>query len=327
LRVLVTGGAGYIGSHAVLALEDRGHEVVILDNLITGHRRFAAGHNFVKGDIGDLEKTRAVLQNVDAVMHFAAHAYVGESYANPRKYFENNIAKSIAFLGAAIDANLKYFVFSSTCSVYGVPSSTPITERMPKCPLNPYGQSKSMFEEVLKEYGRAHGLKHVSLRYFNAAGADSKLRVGELHDPETHLIPSALAVAAGLRKHLEIFGSDYPTPDGTCLRDYIHVSDLADAHVKALDLLASEAIQEPAVNLGTGVGYSVLDVIAAVERATGKRVTTLVRPRRPGDSPRLIADPTLAGRLLGWTAKWGLQEMVSTAWAWMQKEMSSAAPA
>lgn len=317
MAVLVTGGAGYIGSHAARALRDAGYEVVIYDNFSTGDRRLARGFELVEGDIADDAKLRAVLRRVNAVMHFAAHAYVGESVENPRKYFKNNVIAGLSLLNSALDAGIRRFVFSSSCAVYGVPSQIPITEQTPRKPVNPYGASKLFFENALEAYGRAYGLRSVNLRYFNAAGADAGGEIGELHEPETHLVPLALAAALD-GAPLQVFGSDYPTADGTCVRDYIHVSDLAEAHVRALQYLESG---EPslAANLGTGRGHSVLEVIDAVERVTGRRVQRTIGPRRAGDPPILVADPARARRTLHWSAKRDLSAMVADAWSWMQR--------
>jgi len=321
MRVLVTGGAGYIGSHVALALRERGHEVLIFDNLVTGHRRLVAGFPLVVGDVGDRSAVLEALERVEAILHFAACASVGESVRTPRKYFENNLQKPITLLGAAVDSGVKYFVFSSTCAVYGIPALSPIRENVPRNPVNPYGLTKSFFEIALSEYGRMYGLKHMSLRYFNVAGADSQLRTGEVHEPETHLIPSALEVIAHKRACLEVFGDDYPTRDGTCVRDYIHVTDLADAHVKALEVLDRGTTEITGMNLGTGTGYSVNQIIQAVEKVAGKPVKHKISPRRPGDPPELVADPSLANEVLHWQTRYELHDMVSSAWAWMQKDM------
>jgi UDP-glucose-4-epimerase GalE len=321
VAILVLGGAGYIGSHAARALGRSGYEVVLYDNLSTGFRRLAQGFELVEGDIADEAKLRPVLARVDAVMHFAAHAYVGESVENPRKYFQNNVLGALSLLNSVLDAGIRRFVFSSTCAVYGMPQQIPITEQTPREPVNPYGASKLFFENALEAYSRAYGLRSVSLRYFNAAGADESGEIGELHDPETHLIPLALAASTANGPELQIYGSDYPTPDGTCVRDYIHVNDLADAHVRALQYLGKGG-DSLAVNLGTGRGHSVLEVIRMAEKATGRPVRRKIGPRRPGDPPVLMADPAKAQRVLGWTAKRNLADIVSSAWTWMQKDSS-----
>ncbi len=326
MAILVSGGAGYIGSHVARALRRSGYEVLLYDNLSTGSRRLAQGFELVEGDIADEAKLRPVLARVDAVMHFAAHAYVGESVENPRKYFRNNVFGALSLLNSALDAGIRRFVFSSSCAVYGIPGQIPITEQTPREPVNPYGASKLFFENALEAYSRAYGLRSMSLRYFNAAGADESGEIGELHDPETHLIPRALTATAENGPELQIYGADYPTPDGTCLRDYIHVNDLADAHVRALQHLERGSDEKSgdslAINLGTGRGYSVLEVIQAVENATGRPVRRKIGPRRPGDPPVLVADPAMAQRVLGWTAKRKFTDIVSSAWTWMQKNSS-----
>jgi UDP-glucose-4-epimerase GalE len=324
VRVLVVGGAGYIGSHAAHALRSRGHDVVIYDNLSTGHASLAGGFELIVGDISDTSTLGSVLRRVDAVMHFAAHAYVGESVANPRKYFENNLLGGLKLLHATLDAGVRKFIFSSTCAVYGIPTQVPITEDMPRLPVNPYGVTKLAFEHALEAYDRAYGLRFVSLRYFNAAGCDEEGRVGEIHAPETHLIPSAFEAIHGDRPFLEIYGDDYPTADGTCVRDYIHVNDLAEAHVLGPEYLSGGKSAE--LNLGTGRGHSVKEVLATVEKVTGRKVPTRVSPRRAGDPPELVADPTRAEKLLNWKARRSLDQIVSTAWTWAQKVRTVAQP-
>ena len=313
--VLVIGGAGYIGSHTALALKRAGHQVVIFDNLSTGYEFLAAGFELVKGDILDRSALDRVLRRVDAIMHFAAHAYVGESVTNPRKYFLNNVEGGLSLLNGALEAGVKKIIFSSTCAVYGEVAKVPIEENIPREPVNPYGVSKLFLEQALEAYDRAYGFRYASLRYFNAAGADESGEIGELHDPETHLIPLALRATAGDGPELHLFGSDYPTPDGTCIRDYIHVNDLASAHVRALEHLAAGK-GSFAANVGTGTGASVREVISAVEKVTGKAVPHRVVPRRPGDPPALVANPATAQSLLNWKATRGLHEIVSTAWSW-----------
>lgn len=322
MAVLVVGGAGYIGSHAARALRRSGYDVIIYDNLSTGHRRLADGFELVVGDIGDPAKLKSVLARADAVMHFAAHAYVGESVENPRKYFRNNVESALCLLNATVDAGIGRFVFSSTCAVYGIPAKIPITEDNPREPVNPYGTSKLFFEHALEAYDRAYGLKSARLRYFNAAGADESGEIGELHEPETHLIPLALAAAAPGSVQLQIFGSDYPTPDGTCIRDYIHVNDLAEAHVRALQHLEKGG-ESMALNLGTGRGHSVLEVIQATEAAVGSPVRRKTGPRRAGDPPVLVANASKAEKKLRWKARYSLTDIVATAWAWMQNEKRS----
>jgi len=319
LVVLVVGGAGYIGSHAARTLRRRGHEVVIFDNLSTGHAFLADGFELIQADMGDAAALSPVLRRVDSVMHFAAHAYVGESVENPRKYFRNNVEAGLVLLNACVDCGVRRIIFSSTCAVYGVPAKVPIPEDTPRQPVNPYGVSKLFFEYALEAYDRAYGLRYAALRYFNAAGADESGEIGELHQPESHLIPSAFLAATGARPALDLFGTDYPTPDGTCIRDYIHVNDLADAHVTALERLAGGA-NSIAVNLGTGHGYSVKEVLNKIEEVTGHEVPVRVAPRRPGDPPALVANPALAESLLQWKAKRSLDEIVTTAWKWMQRK-------
>jgi len=316
------GGAGYIGSHVARALRRSGYEVVLYDNLSTGFRRLAQGFELVEGDIADEATLRPVLARVDAVMHFAAHAYVGESVENPRKYFQNNVVAALSLLNSVLDAGIRRFVFSSTCAIYGIPEKVPITEEAAREPVNPYGATKLFFENALEGYSRAYGLRSARLRYFNAAGADESGEIGELHEPETHLIPLTLAASTEHGPELQIYGSDYPTADGTCLRDYIHVNDLAEAHVRALQYL-EEGGDSLAINLGTGRGHSVLEVIQAAESATGRPVRRKIGPRRPGDPPVLVADPAKAQKVLGWTAKRDFADIVSTAWAWMQKTRRS----
>lgn len=317
MSILVVGGAGYIGSHAARALRREGYEVIVYDNLSRGHALLVEGFELVVADIAEQARLAKVMPRVDAVMHFAAHSQVGESVQNPRIYFQNNAEAGLTLLNTAWDAGVRRFIFSSTCAVYGVPEKVPITELTPRQPVNPYGTSKLFFENALEAYDRAYGLRYMSLRYFNAAGADESGDIGELHDPETHLIPAALKAVTKERKELELFGSDYPTPDGTCVRDYIHVNDLADAHVLALKKLEAGS-GSAALNLGTGLGHSVNEVIAMVEEVTGSKVPRRIVPRRPGDPPILVADPSRAQAELNWKATRSLRDMVQTAWQWEQ---------
>lgn len=319
MSVLVIGGAGYIGSHAAHALKRKGFEAIIYDNLSTGHASLADGFELIVGDISDSAKLKSALRRVDAVMHFAAYAYVGESVENPRKYFKNNVQDGITLLNAVIDSPVRKFIFSSTCAVYGVPDKIPINEETPRQPVNPYGDTKLAFEHALEAYGRAYGLRYVSFRYFNAAGADENGKIGEMHDPETHLIPAVFEALQGKRPALEIFGEDYPTPDGTCIRDYIHVTDLADAHVLGVEYL--EKGTSTAINLGTGRGNSVREVIAAIEKVTKQKVPVRMAARRAGDPAQLVADPARAAKILNWKAKYSLDQIVSTAWTWVQKQL------
>ena len=317
MPVLVVGGAGYIGSHAAHVLRRKGYDVIIYDNLSNGHERLAEGFEFIRGDIADAARLAPILRRCDAVMHFAASAYVGESVENPKKYFQNNVVAAIAFLNCVMESRVRKFIFSSTAAVYGDKAKSPITEDSPRQPVNPYGATKLAFENALEAYSRAYGLRFVAFRYFNAAGADENGAVGELHNPETHLIPIILQAIQGKRAALEIYGDDYPTPDGTCVRDYIHVTDLAEAHVLGLEYLSKG--ESTAMNLGTGKGDSVREVVAAVERITGHKVPTRIGPRRPGDPAELVADPSRAEKLLRWKAKRSLDQIISTAWAWAQK--------
>jgi UDP-glucose-4-epimerase GalE len=317
MRVLVTGGAGYIGSHCARALARRGHEVLIYDNLSTGHEFLARGFPLTVADIGDQPQITAALRGVDAVMHFAAHSIVPESVADPRKYFENNVRKGLVLLNAVQECGIRMFIFSSTAAVYGIPDDGLIAEDAPQRPVNPYGLSKLSFEHALQAYEQGYGLRFMSLRYFNAAGADESGEIGELHSPETHLIPNALAVAAGLKAELQIFGDDYPTPDGTCVRDYIHVADLAEAHALALESLAAGG-ESAVLNLGTGKGNSVREVVAAVEEVTGRKLPRTVAARRPGDPAMLVANPVRAQTRLGWRASRSLHDMIASSWRFLQ---------
>jgi UDP-glucose 4-epimerase len=316
LSVLVIGGAGYIGSHAAHALKRKHYEVIIYDNLSTGHASLAEGFELVVGDTSDTVKLAALLRRVDSVMHFAAHAYVGESVSHPRKYFHNNLVAGLSLLDAVLDSKVRKFIFSSSCAVYGNPAKIPIAEETPRLPVNPYGVSKLAFEYALEAYDRAYALRFVSFRYFNASGADEGGQIGEMHDPETHLIPAAFEAIHGKRAVLEIYGEDYATPDGTCIRDYIHVNDLAEAHVLGLEHLDGGGSAQ--LNLGTGKGHSVREVISTIERISGREVPKRVSPRRPGDPAELVADPRRAEKLLKWKATRSLEDIVSTAWKWSQ---------
>ena len=320
MRVLVTGGAGYIGSHAARTLAQRGHDVLIYDDFSTGHRHFARGFPLFEGAVGDAVKLGKALDGVDAVMHFAAKSLVGESVSNPRKYFENNVRDGLVLLNTCVDNGVKKFIFSSTAAVYGNPEKTPITEDAPKQPVNPYGFSKLAFEGALQSYA-AYGPRFMSLRYFNAAGADDSGEIGELHEPETHLIPNALKAALG-QVELSVFGTDYPTSDGTCIRDYIHVADLAEAHALALEYLDRGGCSE-FLNLGTGKGSSVREVVNTVEAVVGHELPKRIAGRREGDPAILLADPSRAEKLLGWKAKLSLRDMVASSWNFMQKHAAA----
>jgi UDP-glucose-4-epimerase GalE len=321
-HLLVTGGAGYVGSHALLALRAAGHSVVVIDDLRTGHAFLAGDAPLERCDIGDRAALERVLRGrgpFDGCLHFAASLLVPESVAKPLAYYRNNAGGSATLLEACVEHGMRAFVFSSTCATYGLPPRVPIDETMPQAPINPYGASKLMVERMLADAERAHGLRYAALRYFNAAGADAQGRAGECHEPEIHLIPSALLALAGKRGPLEVFGSDYPTRDGTCIRDYIHVTDLADAHVQAIEaLLAGRAIGPR--NLGTGLGASIREVLAAVERVAGRRVPTREAARRPGDPPELVADASRFRSEFGWTPQHSdLRTIVTTAWAWLRR--------
>ncbi len=318
--ILVTGGAGYIGSHTVRLLADKGFKIVVIDNLIYGHEK-AILNNEVKleiGDIGDSAFIDRIFSNYSilAVLHFAAFAFVGESVTDPAKYYQNNLAAPLVLLNAMRKYNCPNIIFSSTCATYGNPMYMPIDEKHPQDPINPYGQSKLMLEKVIIDYGKAYNIKYVFLRYFNASGAAEDGRTGEDHTPETHLIPLVLETAQGLRKNITIFGTDYDTPDGSCIRDYIHVADLAEAHRLALDYLI-KGNPSIACNLGTGIGYSVKEVIKLTEEVTGLKVPIIYGERRAGDPPVLVAEPSFAKEKLGWVAHYtDLKEVIKTAWAW-----------
>jgi UDP-glucose 4-epimerase len=324
MKVLVTGGAGYIGAHAVRELKKAGNEVVIFDNLIYGHRELAQGERLIVGEL----KNAALLRDVfdehkfDAVMHFAAFAYVGESVENPSKYYRNNVAATLNLLDAMREAKVNRFIFSSTCATYGEPKEIPIPETHPQNPINPYGASKVMVERILQDYAVAYGLKFVTLRYFNAAGADESGEIGEDHNPETHLIPLVLDAALGRRKHITIYGTNYDTPDGTCIRDYIHVTDLANAHVLGLKYL-EEGGTSDVFNLGNGNGFSVREVIDTARKVTRREIPVVEGARRAGDPAKLIGSAEKAKRVLGWKPKFNhLETIISTAWKWHQKRFA-----
>jgi UDP-glucose 4-epimerase len=322
--ILVTGGAGYIGSHAVLALKRAGYPVVILDNLVYGHRDLVEkvlGVELVVGDTNDrvLLDDLFASRNIAAVMHFSAYAYVGESVTNPAKYYRNNVIGTITLLEAMLDASIKNFVFSSTCATYGVPTIVPIPEDHPQNPINPYGATKLMVERILADFDVAYDFKSVRFRYFNAAGADPSGLLGEDHNPETHLIPLVLQTALGKRESVAIFGTDYPTDDGTCVRDYIHVNDLADAHVLGLEYLLKGG-DSAIFNLGNGSGFSVREVIDTARQVTGKQIAVVECDRRPGDPPALIGSGDKARQILGWEPKYSsLKDIITHAWQWHQQ--------
>ncbi|MBP9914239.1 MAG: UDP-glucose 4-epimerase GalE [Opitutaceae bacterium] len=319
MNVLVVGGAGYIGSHCVRQLLAAGHQPVVLDNLIYGHRAAVpADVPFYPANLGNEKEVGKILrkEKIDLVMHFAAYAYVGESVTDPLKYYFNNVAAPLHLLRCMLGSGVKKFVFSSTCATYGIPQKMPITEDSPQAPINPYGQTKLDLEHILQSLATAHGFSFAAFRYFNAAGAAEDGSIGEHHDPETHLIPLAIDAATGARPPLQVFGTDYPTPDGTCLRDYVHVDDLSRAHIAVFDRLANPGTAL-FYNLGTGKPTSVLEVIRAIETVTGKKVPYTTAPRRAGDPPALYADSTKAQTELGWTIQYpDIASIVATAWKW-----------
>lgn len=324
MTILVTGGAGYIGSHSVLALQKAGYEVVILDNLVYGHQDLVEtvlGTKLIVGDTND----RSLLQRVfaeykiDAVMHFAAYAYVGESVTKPAKYYRNNVLGTFTLIEAMREAKINNFVFSSTCATYGIPDSVPIAEEQPQNPINPYGATKLMVERILQDFSSAYNFRSVCLRYFNAAGADPKGKLGEDHNPETHLIPLVLQTALGQRESISIFGTDYDTPDGSCVRDYIHVLDIAQAHILALEYLLKDG-KTDVFNLGNGNGFSVKEVIKTARKITGKEIKAEISDRRPGDPPALVGSGAKARQVLNWKPQYAqLEDIISHAWQWHQK--------
>lgn len=322
--ILVTGGAGYIGSHAVLALQRSGYDVIILDNLVYGHQDLVETvlkTELIIGDTNDrplLDKLFSS-RKIDAVMHFSAYAYVGESVTNPDKYYRNNVVGTLTLLEAMKDAGINKFVFSSTCATYGVPDIVPIPEEHPQNPINPYGATKLMVERILSDFDVAYDFKSVRFRYFNAAGADPEGLLGEDHNPETHLIPLILLAALGKRDSISIFGTDYPTPDGTCIRDYIHVTDLATAHILGLEYLLNSG-KTDVFNLGNGKGFSVKEVIETAREITGKEIKAIECDRRPGDPPSLVGSGEKARTILGWNPEYpDLQNIITHAWNWHQK--------
>jgi UDP-glucose 4-epimerase len=320
MRILVTGGAGYIGSHTVKLLLAHGHEVTVYDNLVFGHRDAVPKDILTVGDLKDIDHLDQlmVVNRIEAVIHFAAYAYVGESVTNPAKYYQNNLMNSLMLLERVRRLGIQRFVFSSTCATYGTPTKVPITEDEPQKPINPYGNSKFCFEKMLEDYAPAYKIGFTALRYFNASGATPDGTLGEDHTPETHLIPLVLQVALGQRPHIEIFGTDYPTPDGTCIRDYIHVDDLAEAHRLALEKIVPG--QGQYFNVGIGNGYSVREVIRTAEQVTGKTIAVKEGPRRAGDPPSLVAGSEKIRRELGWKPKYTeLRPIIETAWNWHKK--------
>jgi len=326
MKVLVTGGAGYVGSHAVRELLAARHDVVVYDNLSTGHRELVDGVPLIVADVANNRPLLKALRGVDAVMHFAGSAYVGESIENPRKYFHNNVESPLKLMDAVLASDVRLFIFSSSCATYGVPLHLPIEESSPKNPINPYGATKLFLEQVLSAYRSSHGLQHVCLRYFNAAGAHPSGEIGEYHDPETHLIPLALKAVLGTSPPLKVFGKDLPTQDGTCIRDFVHVSDLGRAHVKALEYLAGGG-ESIALNLGSGRGTSIGSLLATIQKITGREVPHEFAASRLGDPPALYADPSLAHRVLGWSPEFDLEDVLRSAWAWESQGLPRLLPA
>lgn len=319
--ILVVGGAGYIGSHLVKELVKK-EEVVVLDNLATGHKEAVDSRAvFVKGDLGNVEDLESIFSKypIKAVMHFAAYSLVGESVQDPYKYYENNVANTLTLLNVMLKYNVKNFIFSSTAATYGIPKEEIILESSLTSPINPYGRSKLMVEQILADFHAAYGLHYVVLRYFNAAGAHTSGEIGENHDPETHLIPIILQQLLGERDSISVFGTDYPTEDGTCIRDYIHVTDLANAHIAALEALLKETKAAETYNLGNGVGYSVKQVIEMCEKVTGRKANVILSERRPGDPARLVASSDKIYNELGWKAERGLETIIQSAWNWHNK--------
>lgn len=320
--ILVVGGAGYIGSHTNKELNKRGYDTVIYDNLVYGHKESVKWGVLEIGDIADEVRLEEVFQKypIEAVIHFAAYAYVGESVGNPAKYYQNNVCNTVALLEMMRKYNVNTIVFSSTCATYGVPAQVPITEDMPQQPINPYGATKLMVERIMADYHAAYGLNYCCLRYFNAAGADPEGEIGESHTPETHLIPLVLDAASGIRESISIFGTDYPTEDGTCIRDYIHVTDLADAHIRALEYLKKGG-ESGCFNLGNGNGDSVARVIEAARKVTEKEIKVKMEERRPGDPPALIGSAKKAQQILGWKPQHtNVETIIEHAWKWHEKK-------
>lgn len=316
--IFIAGGAGYIGAHVNKMLYERDYKTLIYDNLIYGHRKFVKWGEFILGDLCNKDQIRLCFEKypITSVMHFSAYTYVGESVLDPGKYYNNNLLNTIHLLDVMREFGVRYFILSSSCAVYGVPNKIPITENHPYSPINPYGRSKLMCEEILQDYDKAYDIKHVNLRYFNAAGADPIGEIGELHEPETHLIPLVIYAAMQLRKDIKIFGDDYPTEDGTCIRDYIHVNDLADAHIKALEYL-KKTDKSDSFNLGNGNGYSVLDIVDTVKQITGKDFKVVKTHRREGDPAVLISGSDKARKVLGWSPRYkDIDQIIETAWNW-----------
>ncbi len=320
--ILIVGGAGYIGAHINKQLDINGYKTIVFDNLSFGHEDFVKWGTFERGDLGNISEIRRIFKKypITAVMHFAAFTYVGQSVEDPQKYYRNNVCNTLNLLQVMLEFDVKKLIFSSTCATYGDPVEIPITEQHPQNPISPYGRGKLMVENILSDYSRAYNLRYISLRYFNAAGADPDSEIGELHDPETHLIPLILDVASGKRESIKIFGTDYNTHDGTCIRDYIHVTDLADAHLKALQYLENGG-KSDYFNLGNGNGFSVKEVIEKAREITGKKILTEEDKRRPGDPPVLVGSSDKIRKILKWEPKYSdLSLIIKSAWKWHEKK-------
>ena len=330
MNILVTGGAGYIGAHACMQLAAAGHQPIVYDNLSEGQRQAVQWGPFIQGDLHDSSTLRQVFGDyaIDAVMHFAARAYVGESVRDPARYYHTNVSGSVALLAAMREASVELLIFSSSCATYGIPASLPISETTPQQPINPYGRSKWMVEQILADYQAAYGLHYAALRYFNVVGSDPQGRIGECHDPETHLIPLVIGAALGSQPPLKIFGDDYPTPDGSAVRDYVHVLDVVDAHIRALEYLDNQRQQQAApcslqLNLSSGQGASVLEVIAQVEAVLGRKVPYSHAPRRPGDPAALVANAARAQEILGWRSHYSLEQSIRHSAQWLQQRLAT----
>lgn len=324
IKILVVGGAGFIGSHMVKMLLDSKYSVTTFDNLSSGHKDAVIGGDFIEGDLANTEELKKVFEgnDFDCVMHFASYIEVGESIRNPKKYYKNNVTNTLNLLNQVVESNIKYFIFSSSAAVYGIPNAVPINEEHIKNPINPYGNSKLIIENVLADFNTAYGLTFICLRYFNAAGCDPDGLLGERHDPETHLIPLVLQAASGRRKSIQVFGSDYDTKDGTCVRDYIHVCDLCNAHVKSMQYLMNGG-KSQSINLGNGSGFSVKEIIETVKKITNKKFEVTYKGRRSGDPSTLVADSTKARELLNWEPAFSsLEEIISNAWNFEKKYYS-----
>jgi len=322
--ILIVGGAGYIGSYVNKLLNKMGYKTIVFDNLSNGHIEFVKWGKFYKGDLGNIDDIEKVFMEnkIDCVMHFSAYAYVGESVTNPQKYYKNNVSNTLNLLDLMIKYGVKKFIFSSTCSIYGIPIQIPIPEDHPQNPVNPYGKTKFMVEEILKDYDKAYGLKYVSFRYFNASGADPECEIGEWHDPETHLIPLSIYNALGITENITVFGTDYPTPDGTCIRDYIHVNDIAKAHILGFKYLMSEN-KSDFFNLGNGNGFSVKEILDIVSMISGKKLNIVYGKRREGDPPILVGSSKKAYEILGWKPEFDkISDIIETAYRWHLKNMN-----